>query len=102
MMLSMVRANRFCAPTEAASRKMARHGRRRIKLVAAAEQEHCDLGKQVRKRSNGPVSRQKDAALHSPAFARGQGFEVVNREEVDVRRVVPLVREQLSLRGAPG
>ena len=55
--------------------------------------KNSDLSHQVRKRSDFFIGAQINGTLDSPAFLLNETFEVMNRQKVNVRRVVPIVRE---------
>ena len=61
-------------------------------------EKNSDLGHQVRKRLDFLIGAQIDRPLHCPSFFEDKTFEVMNCQEVDVRRIVPIVREQLGAR----
>src|SRR5471032_2574611 len=75
--------------------------------VAPAQNEEPLLGEQIsepahrveRKRLAGAVERQ--AALDDDAGLAAQRHEILDRTEMDIRRVVPVVAEQRRLRHAP-
>ena len=50
--------------------------------LAAADQKHRDFGHQVGEEFAFAMARQKEAPLYHQRFQRGQGFEIVHRQEV--------------------
>src|SRR5579883_549054 len=66
------------------------------------DEEYRDFRKQIGEQANLARAGEIDTLLDVPMLLVGQRFEVVHRQEVDVRRVVPLVREELGFRRAAG
>jgi hypothetical protein len=48
------------------------------------------------------MSGEKNTAFNRPSFSIGERFKVMNRKEMDVRRVVPFIGKQLGLRRPSG
>ena len=65
------------------------------------KQKHRHFRHQVRKQGHLAVAGKKHAPLDAPFLFRRERLEIEHRQEVDVGRIVPLVRKQLRLRSAP-
>ena len=56
-----------------------------------------NFGQQIREHRNRSRSVKKNPAFDCPLLGVCQRFEIVNREEMDVRRIVPVVGKQPGL-----
>src|ERR1039458_1017329 len=73
----------------------------RGEVLSPPDQEHRHLRRQIGLPFHLAMACQEVAPLHYQRFQRGQRFEIVHRQEMNIGRFVPLVGKQRGARRAP-
>src|ERR1700686_1358113 len=65
------------------------------KLASLSRRHQVDrhLRPQIRQPAHGVTSLQEESPLHSQPLTAGQLLEVVHRQKMNVRRIVPVIRK---------
>ena len=70
---------------------------RTLQKLLAPDGENSHFGKQVWKAANFAVGLQANSAFNLPAFFAAEEHEIIDCQEVEIGRIVPVMREQTCL-----